>query len=232
MYFALLFGIYSLNAQVLFQIAYLTRLCEILYLEINPIEYQFKSAVLRRNEDDIRTLAASGRILGESTLGWLQGCGRSDIAVHFVQDPVARFSIALELYNPQLAYVSALRLESPFYWDKVGEMALMVGDLALAETAYQKSRNYGKLKFLYLITGAYAKLEKLGRILCVRRERSAQYEVALLLGDVEEQGKVLREAGNQELEKLLMKTFCLDEADILDTFQHKPMEKDTLIKSG
>lgn len=195
---------------IYFQIAYLNRLCEINFIEINPIEYQFKSAVLRGNEDDIRRLATSGKLLGESILGWLQECGRSDIAVHFVQDPAARFSIALELYNPQLAYTSALRLDTPLHWDKVGEMALMVGDLSLAETAYQKGRNYGKLKFLYLITGAYSKLVKLGRILGVRKDRSAQFEVALLLGDIEGQEKLLREGGNKELGELLLKTFHLE----------------------
>lgn len=175
--------------------------------EITPVEYQFKSAVLGNNDEAIRRLAASGSIVGESALKFLQEVDRSDIAVHFVRDPAVRFSLAVKLFDVELAFESAEQLNTPAHWDKVAEMALLAGRLGMVETAYQRARNFSRLKFLYVITGEYTKLEKLGRIFGVRREMSNQLEVALVLGDVEEQVDLLNRSGNQVLAELVDNRF-------------------------
>jgi len=78
-------------------------------------------------------------------------------------------------------------------------MALLFGRLTVAETAYQKAKNFSGLKFLYTVTGQYNKLEKLARIFIVRRDWSSAYEVYLLLGDVVGQADTLNRTNNTTL---------------------------------
>ncbi len=62
--------------------------------------------------------------------------------------------------------------------------------------AYQRTKNYEKLNFLYLITGNLEKLQKMMKIAEIRKDSSGHYMSALVLGDVKERVKVLR-ASNQ-----------------------------------
>jgi Coatomer WD associated region. len=47
---------------------------------------------------------------------------------------------------------------------------------------YQRTKNFDKLAFLYLITGNLEKLKKMMKIAEIRRDISGQYQAALLLG--------------------------------------------------
>lgn len=57
---------------------------------------------------------------------------------------------------------------------------------------YQRTKNFDKLSFLYLITGNLEKLRKMMKIAEIRKDASAQFQTALYLGDVEERVKVLK----------------------------------------
>ena len=57
-------------------------------------------------------------------------------------------------------------------WRQLASQALLNGDLALAETAYQQGRAYSHLQLLYLITGRVDKLRKLARIFSVQQNLS------------------------------------------------------------
>jgi len=189
------------------QATFLDRNCDVRFMDISSCEYQFKSAVLQADEGEIRRLASTGDILGESMLKFLKEVGRSDIAVHFVKDPGVRFALAVDLHNVDLAVESAQQLDSQGHWEKVAEMALLFGRLTVAETAYQKAKNFSGLKFLYTVTGQYNKLEKLARIFIVRRDWSSAYEVYLLLGDVLGQADTLNRTNNTTLKDLLEETY-------------------------
>lgn len=60
---------------------------------------------------------------------------------------------------------------------------------------YQRTKNFNKLAFLYLITGNLDKLKKMMKIAEIRKDTSGQYQSALLLGDMQERVKVLRNCG-------------------------------------
>ena len=60
---------------------------------------------------------------------------------------------------------------------------------------YQRTKNFNKLAFLYLITGNLDKLRKMMKIAEIRKDTSGQYQSALLLGDMQERVKVLRNCG-------------------------------------
>lgn len=58
--------------------------------------------------------------------------------------------------------------------------------------AYQRTKNFDKLSFLYLITGNLEKLRKMMKIAEIRKDVSGQYQNALYLGDVDERIKILK----------------------------------------
>lgn len=100
-------------------------------------------------------------------------------------------------------------------WEKLAETALLQGNHQIVEMAYQRTKNFDKLAFLYLITGNLEKLKKMMkigewkisvyrqislRILVaeVRKDVSGQFQIAMLLGDVEERVKLLRQCNQSK----------------------------------
>lgn len=57
------------------------------------------------------------------------------------------------------------------------------------EVAYQRTKNFERLAFLYLITGNQEKLRKMMKIAQARKDVHARFETALALGDAEERVK-------------------------------------------
>lgn len=57
---------------------------------------------------------------------------------------------------------------------------------------YQRTKNFEKLTFLYMVTGNMDKQRKMMKISEIRKDSSSHYQNALLLGDVKERIKVLK----------------------------------------
>ena len=57
----------------------------------------------------------------------------------------------------------------------------------------QRTKNFNKLAFLYLIIGNLDKRKKM--MAGIRKDTSGQYQSALLFGDIQERVKVLRNCG-------------------------------------
>jgi coatomer protein complex subunit alpha (xenin) len=83
-------------------------------------------------------------------------------------------------------------LDDKSVWEALGEAALMQGNHQIVELSYQRTKDFDKLAFLYLITGNLDKLRKMVKIAQVRKDTHGNFQTALLLGDVEERirGKV------------------------------------------
>jgi coatomer protein complex subunit alpha (xenin) len=75
--------------------------------------------------------------------------------------------------------------------------------------SYQRTKNFEKLSFLYLITGNLEKLRKMMKIAETRKDASSQYQSALYLGDVSERVKVLKNCGQPSLAYLTAATHGL-----------------------
>lgn len=58
--------------------------------------------------------------------------------------------------------------------------------------AYQRTKNFDKLSFLYLITGNLEKLRKMMKIAEIRKDTSGQFQNALFLRDVVERVKIMK----------------------------------------
>jgi coatomer protein complex subunit alpha (xenin) len=67
------------------------------------------------------------------------------------------------------------------------------------EYAYQKTKNFERLSFLYLITGNTEKLSKMLKIAEMRSDVMGRFHNALYLGDVQERIRIFEESGHLPL---------------------------------
>ena len=87
----------------------------------------------------------------------------------------------------------------------------MQGNHQVVEMCYQRTKNFDKLSFLYLITGNLEKLKKMMKIAEIRKDTSGHFQNALYLGDVKERMKILQNCGQDSLAYLTAKTHGLEE---------------------
>lgn len=91
---------------------------------------------------------------------------------------------------------------------------LFQGNHQVVEMCYQRTKNFDKLSFLYLITGNLDKLRKMTKIAEIRKDVSSQFLGALYLGDVEERVKLLKSCDQTLLAYLTAATHGLKEEAI------------------
>lgn len=66
--------------------------------------------------------------------------------------------------SSKVALEAAKALDERSCWERLGEAALLQGHHQVVEMCYQRTKNFDKLTFLYLITGNLAKLRKMMKI--------------------------------------------------------------------
>ncbi|XP_054261634.1 coatomer subunit alpha-like [Macrosteles quadrilineatus] len=193
------------------QVFCLDRECKPMVLSIDPTEYRFKLALINRKYDEVLHMVRNARLVGQSIIAYLQQKGYPEVALHFVKDDKTRFALALECGNIEVALDSARALEDKLCWERLGQAALMQGNHQIVEMCYQRTKNFEKLTFLYLITGNLDKLRKMTKIAEIRKDLSGQYQGALLLGDVVERIKILKSCGQNSLAYLTAAAHGLEE---------------------
>uniref|UniRef100_A0A2A4JVN4 Coatomer subunit alpha n=1 Tax=Heliothis virescens TaxID=7102 RepID=A0A2A4JVN4_HELVI len=177
----------------------LDRDCRPKVLNIDPTEYRFKLALVTRQYDQVLHMVRTAKLVGQSIIAYLQEKGYPEVALHFVKDARTRLSLALQCGNIDVALEAAKSLDEPAAWDKLAQAALASGNHQIVEMCYQRTKNFDKLSFLYLITGNLEKLRKMMKIAEIRKDVSAQFQGALLLGDTRETIRLLKNAGQLSL---------------------------------
>lgn len=188
------------------QVFCLDRECRTRVLHIDPTEFKFKLALINRKYEDVLHMVRNARLVGQSIIAYLQQKGYPEVALHFVKDEKTRFGLALECGNIEVALEAAKSLDDKDSWDQLGKAALMQGNHQIVEMCYQRTKNFDKLSFLYLITGNLEKLKKMNKIAEIRKDVSAQYQGALLLGDAKERISILKNCGQNSLAYLTAAT--------------------------
>ncbi|KAK6623727.1 hypothetical protein RUM43_009580 [Polyplax serrata] len=198
------------------QVFCLDRECRPRILNIIPTEFKFKLALINRKYEEVLHMVRNDRLVGQSIIAYLQQKGYPEVALHFVKDEKTRFSLALECGNIEVALEAAKVLENKTCWERLAEAALRQGNHQIVEMCYQRTKNFDKLSFLYLITGNLEKLRKMMKIAEIRKDLSGQYQNALFLGDVGERIRILKSCGQTSLAFLAAETHGLrEEADSL-----------------
>lgn len=180
-------------------------------LGIDPTEFKFKLALVERKYDVVLNMVRNTKLVGQSIIAYLQQKGYPEVALHFVKDDKTRFSLALECGDIKVALEAAKNLNDPQCWEALGEMALACGNHQIVEKAYQQTKNFDKLTFLYLLTGNTDKLNKMMKIAELRKDVSGRFQAALYLGNVEERVNILKECGQKSLAYLTAATHGLEE---------------------
>ncbi|XP_010472129.2 PREDICTED: coatomer subunit alpha-2 [Camelina sativa] len=168
-------------------------------ITINATEYIFKLALLRKKYDHVMSMIKDSQLCGQAMIAYLQQKGFPEVALHFVEDERIRFNLALESGNISVAVASATEINEKDHWYRLGVEALRQGNSRIVEFAYQQTKNFERLSFLYLITGNLDKLSKLMKIAEVKNNVMGQFHNALYLGDVKERVKILENAGHLPL---------------------------------
>jgi coatomer protein complex subunit alpha (xenin) len=175
-------------------------------LEIDPTEYRFKLALVKRNYDEMLQIIKTSSLVGQSIISYLQKKGYPEIALQFVQDPQTRFELALECGNLDVAIEMAREIDRPTLWSRLGTEALAHGNHQTVEMAYQKQRNFDKLSFLYLSTGDQEKLARMAKIAEHRGDFTSRFQNAIYRGDIEDRIQMFKEADLCKLSLLLTST--------------------------
>jgi coatomer subunit alpha len=162
-------------------------------LQIDPTEYRFKLALIKRDYSEMLNIIKNSALVGQSIIAYLQKKGYPEIALQFVQDPQTRFELAIECGNLDVAVEMARQLDRPKLWARLSTEALAHGNHQIVEMTYQKLRNFDKLSFLYLATGDQEKLKRMAKIAEHRGDVTARFQNSVYLGDVEAQIEMLKE---------------------------------------
>ncbi|KAL6302657.1 coatomer WD associated region-domain-containing protein [Sparassis latifolia] len=180
-------------------------------ITIDPTEYRFKLALLRNNQEEMLYIIRTSNLLGQSIIAYLQQKGFPEIALHFVQDKNTRFDLAIECGNLDVALEMARAIDRPECWERLAQQALKQGNHKVVEKAYQQTKNFDRLSFLYLATGSIDKLSKMQKIADARGDPMSRFHNALYAGDVLGRISVLRDVGLHPLAYLTAKTNGLDD---------------------
>ncbi|KAL9126600.1 MAG: hypothetical protein Q9217_004374 [Psora testacea] len=180
-------------------------------LDVDPTEYRFKLALVKRNYEEMLQIIKTSSLVGQSIISYLQKKGYPEIALQFVQDPQTRFELAIECGNLEVAIEMAKQLDRPKLWTRLGTEALAHGNHQTVEMAYQKLRQFDKLSFLYLSTGDEAKLARMAKIAEHRGDFQSRFQNALYLGDVDARVQMFKELDLYPLAYATAKSNELDE---------------------
>jgi coatomer subunit alpha len=162
-------------------------------LQIDPTEYRFKLALVKRNYEEMLHIIRTSSLVGQSIISYLQKKGYPEIALQFVQDPTTRFDLAIECGNLDVAVEMAKELDKPKFWTRLSTEALAHGSHQIVEMCYQKLKQFDKLSFLYLATGDHSKLARMAKIAEHRGDFTSRFQNALYLGEVEDRIQMFKE---------------------------------------
>jgi len=184
-------------------------------LSIDTTEAVFKLALENKKYGQVMEMVRKSRLCGKAIIGYLKSKGFPEVALHFVKEPRTRFNLALACGNIEVAMETAFTLEqeegSSECWHDLGVEALKQGNHQVVEMAYQRTKDFDRLSFLYLLSGNTEKLKKMLKISEVRGDVMGRFQNALFLGDIEERVKVLESSGNLNLAYVSAKVHGLEE---------------------
>lgn len=166
---------------------------------IDATEYIFKLSLLKKKYDHVMSMIRNSQLCGQAMIAYLQEKGFPEVALHFVKDERTRFDLALNSGNIQIAVAAAKEIDEKDHWYKLGVEALRQGNSGIVEYAYQRTKNFERLSFLYLITGNTEKLAKMLKIAEVKNDVMGQFHNALYLGNIQERVTILENAGHLHL---------------------------------
>ncbi|CAN3375924.1 hypothetical protein DIURU_003134 [Diutina rugosa] len=179
----------------------LNRQGEVEVQTIDPTEYRFKKSLVSKQYGEVLRLIKHSNLVGQNIIGYLQKKGHPEVALQFVRDPETRFDLALECSNLDVAREEAEKLDkktggkSPQVWERLGQEALLQGNLEVVEEVYKKLHQLDKLSYLYSLRGDREHLGLMARVSENQGDLSALVQNTLYSGDIKKRCQVYIESG-------------------------------------
>ncbi len=152
---------------------------KILSTKIDSEEFLLKQALFDKNYEKTQEYLKQNKKLGNATIAYLYRKNYCALAMTLVQDQRAKFSLALDSGNLEVAYKTCTELKDKELYKKLAKEALSQGNHQLLD----------------LILGKSEKLEKMLKISKQRGDNMARFQNALYLGDIQEKIHILAEIG-------------------------------------
>ncbi|CAM9256260.1 unnamed protein product [Chrysoparadoxa australica] len=180
-------------------------------LGIDSTEALFKLALEDKRFGEVMHMVQHSRLEGQAIISYLKEKGYPEVALHFVSDNKTKFRLALACGNIEVAMHTAYELPDESIWHQLGIEALRQGNHQVVEMAYQRTKNFERLSFLYLLTGNTDKLKKMLKIAERRGDLMARFHNALFLGDAADRVAILEGTGQLALAYLCAASHGLEE---------------------
>ncbi|KAF8761104.1 Coatomer (COPI) alpha subunit C-terminus [Rhizoctonia solani] len=195
------------------QIHYLDRSARPSTMDMDPTEYRFKLALVRNNYEEVLHIIRTSNLVGQSIISYLQkkGFPESVRLLYTLFKTKTRFDLAIECGNLDVALETAKTIDKKECWERLAQQGLKQGNHKIVEIAYQKTKNFDKLSFLYMATGSTDKLAKMGKIAEARGDPMSKFQNTLYSGDVLGRVNLLRDVGLQPLAYLTARNHGLEE---------------------
>ena len=105
-------------------------------IKLDCEEFQLKLALYEKNIEKTKFYMQSGKQIGNSTTAYLYKKNYSSLAMKLVEDKRAKFSLAIDCGNLEIAYKTCQEEKDKELYKKLGEEALRQGNYQLLEKAY------------------------------------------------------------------------------------------------
>ncbi|PIA60557.1 hypothetical protein AQUCO_00300209v1 [Aquilegia coerulea] len=136
---------------------------------IDATEYVFKLSLLKKKYDQVISFIRNSQ-LSE---------GFPEVALHFVKDERTRFYLAIESVNIQITVALENAIDEKDHWYRLGVEALCQGNAGIVEYAYQRTKNFDRFSFLYLVMGNICMLSKMLKIAGLKNDVMSQFRNVL-----------------------------------------------------
>ncbi|UKK02284.2 coatomer complex subunit alpha [Theileria orientalis] len=176
-------------------------------------DYSLKYSLLVNDLDTANTLINSGQLASRFTCSYLIKDRRYELARKLLTDNVTKFYLSIQFGHLQHALSDAKEINNKALWNYLGDVSMELGNVTIAELAYQKSKQYNKLTLLYLTIGDFGKLRKMLNTCKIHNNKSLLLLHALYLGDMEELSNVLSENGHEHLARICNDTYMINDYD-------------------
>ncbi|XP_020097543.1 coatomer subunit beta'-1-like isoform X2 [Ananas comosus] len=154
-------------------------------LLLGMIEY--KTLVMRGDMDSANnTLLSIPKEHHNSVAHFLESRGMVEEAFEIATDPIYRFDLSVQLGKLDNAKAIAIELQSESKWKQLGELALSIGKLEMAEECLSHARDLSSLLLLYSALGDAEGITRLADLAEEQGKKNVAFLCLFLLGKLEE----------------------------------------------
>ncbi|EGG14604.1 WD40 repeat-containing protein [Cavenderia fasciculata] len=149
-------------------------------LHLNVINYQ--TAILREDFETAEKLQSTlPQEQRNSIAHFLESQGHKEMALDMSLDLDHKFELAIQLENLEVAHQIAIKSDSEQKSRQLGDLALIRGDIALAESCLKKADDLPGLLLLYISIGSHQGVQELAGLADKRGQTHISFLCNLLL---------------------------------------------------